>query len=180
MAIDRTERSAIGEGRQSSFEYLVTAAASVAQMAIRQGASVRLTGSDALDPADFAGRGAEHLFMILTSLARTDPDQSASLGTTMVERIGVVAPGTTLVLLTAHPDDALPGAIAHYTAAGVQTHVFFADPASFNGPASRVTSDRTEQFLGKLAAAQATVFVLRRNEERRIQPEYLQNANLNK
>jgi uncharacterized protein (DUF58 family) len=88
MAIDLARDSVVGEGRQSTLEYLVTAAASIAQLAVRQGASVRLVSGDTPDPADFAGRGSEHLFLVLSSLARAEANQPESLGSRLVERVG--------------------------------------------------------------------------------------------
>jgi uncharacterized protein (DUF58 family) len=176
MALDLSRDSVVGEGRQSTLEYLVIAAASIAQMAIRQGASVRMAASDAPDAADFAGRGSEHLFMVLTSLARAEANQPSTIGERLVERVGAIPPGTTLIVLTARQDDALPGAIAHYTSAGVQTHVFFADPQTFQDSSRRQEQERQQEYLSRLMGAQAALFILRRNEERAIQPEYISHV----
>jgi uncharacterized protein (DUF58 family) len=171
MAVDLSRDSVVGEGRQSTLEYLITAAASIAQLAIRQGASVRLVSRDIPDPADFAGRGSEHLFLVLSSLARAEADHPESLGSRLVERVGPIMPGTTLILLTAQPDDDLAGALAHYTAVGIQTYVFFADPLSFQEGPKPAAEERQQRFLSSLLGAQASVVILRRNDERQIQPE---------
>lgn len=171
MAIDLSRDSVSGEGRQSTLEYLVTAAASIAQLAIRQGASVRLVAGEEPDAADFAGRGSEHLFLVLTSLARAEATEPEPLGTHLVERVGPIMPGTTLIILTSQLDDALPGALAHYTAAGIQTHVFFADPLSFQDSPKPAAEERQQQYVSSLMGAQASVLLMRRNHERHIQPE---------
>jgi uncharacterized protein (DUF58 family) len=176
MALDLSRDSVVGEGRQSTLEYLVTAAASIAQLAIRQGASVRLVSGDSPDPADFAGRGSEHLFLVLSSLARAAADQPGSLGSRLVERVGPILPGTTLIVLTARPDEELPGALAHYTAAGIQSYVFYADPLSFQDLPKPAAEERQRQYMSSLLGAQAAVLLLRRNDERQIQPEPITDA----
>jgi hypothetical protein len=88
-------------------------------------------------------------------------------------------PGTTLVALTARPDEDLAGALAHYTAVGIQTYVFFADPLSFqpDGVSPKAAAEeRQQQFLSSLLGAQAAVLILRRNEARHIEPEPISDA----
>lgn len=176
LALDLSRDSVVGEGRQSTLEYLVVAAASIAQIAIRQGASVRLISGHEPDAADFAGRGSDHLFMALTSLARAEADMPTALGSYLVERVGAIPPGTTLIVLTSRMDDQLPSAIAQYTWAGVQTHVFFADPLSFQDTVKRRADELQQEYLSSLLGAQAAIFLVRRNDARQIQPEYISDV----
>jgi hypothetical protein len=114
--------------------------------------------------------------MVLTSLARAEAVLPVPLGSNLVERVGPIPPGTTLIALTSTVDDDLPGAIAHYTSAGVQTHVFFADPLSFQDTPKRQANERQQAFLSSLLGAQAAIYLIRRNDLRQIQPEQLSDA----
>ncbi len=175
MALDLFRDTDIGTGRQTTLEYLVLAAASIAQMAIRQGASVRLAGGSA-DPADFAGRGSEHLFMILTSLARAQAADSRPMSARLVEQVGAIMPGTTFVVLTANADENLAGALAQYASAGIPTHLFFAEPRSFHPSLRHPSEEEQQQFLESVIAAQAVPHIVRRNDDRQIRPEQIQDV----
>src|SRR2546423_579599 len=109
LALDLNEQAHAGEGKISTLEYLIRVAASLAQSAIRQGASVRLVANDEPDPAAAAGRGTEHLYAVLGALARAEAKQSQRLSETLVCRGGRRAPGTTLVVLTSGMESELPG-----------------------------------------------------------------------
>src|SRR5438094_6216291 len=65
LALDLSRIAHFGEGRQSTLEYLIRAAASIAQSALRQGAGIRLVTSDTPDVADLMGRGYDHLYSVL-------------------------------------------------------------------------------------------------------------------
>src|SRR5205823_12139443 len=96
MALDLYRGGHFGEGRQSTIEYLVRAAASIGQSAIRQGAGIRLVTSDAPDAADVMGRGSDHLYTILAGLARAEAVDPLPLSATLVRRVGSIHPGTSL------------------------------------------------------------------------------------
>lgn len=172
LALDLYKGSNIGTGKETTLEYLVRAAASIAQMAIRQGASVRLVTGDTPDPADFAGRGSEHFLMILTALARAEATDTVPLAESLVRRVGHLLPGTTLILLTAHPDIELADAIAHYSVGGTQVITLYADPASF-ASGLHTKQGATGAFLEGLVAAKVLPYMLRKNEKSHIQPELI-------
>jgi uncharacterized protein (DUF58 family) len=176
MVLDLHEGTDIGEGRQSTLEYLVKAAASIAQTAIQQGASVRLVMSDTPDPADFAGRGSEHLYTVLGSLARAEANDAEGFADTFVRRVGILAPGTTMIVLTAGLDRDLPGAIAHYTGAGAQVLVFYADGRTFS-PGGRFPSAEAQQiFIEQISGTKAVPVLIRRNDEGLIKPEQIEDV----
>jgi uncharacterized protein (DUF58 family) len=173
IVLDLYQGTNIGTGKDTTLEYLVRMAASLAQNAIRQGASVRLITGDEADPADFAGRGSEHLFAILSSLARAESTDPNPLSSRLLERVGVLHPGTSVVVLTSDADLQLPGAISHITSSGVPTMVFYADPRSFLAGHSRPSERVMNEFMEGLLSAQAIPVVLKKQAEGRLIAEQM-------
>lgn len=171
MALDLTERTDVGTGAQSTLEYLVRLAASLAEVAVRQGASVRLLTGDPEDPANQAGRGTAHMFTILTALARAQSDQRESFSATLPGRLGAIAPGATVAVLTAFADPQLAPALGELTRTGAQAQVYFADPSTFAVGLRRSDVDDLDSFLAGLLAARVTPYVLRRSEDGALHPE---------
>jgi uncharacterized protein (DUF58 family) len=175
LVLDITRRSQVGEGKESSFEYLVRVAASLAQAAIRQGASVRLVTGDDITPACAPGRGSDHLYSVLGDLARAEPVDDEPLSATLVERVGIVAPGTTLVLMTSGIDRGLAEPLSHLTADGAQVVVVYADPRSFD-PSYKTGNDELYSFMTSLYAAKTAPFVLTANPGGPLRLESAQDA----
>lgn len=173
IVLDLHQGTNVGKGIDTTLEYLVRMAASLAQNAIRQGASVRLITGDDPDPADFAGRGSEHLFAILASLARAEATDPHPLSSRLMERVGVLLPGTSVVVLTAEADSQLPGAISYITSSGAQTMLFFADPRSFLPGYSQPSERAYNEFMEGLYSAQAIPVVLKKQEESRLIAEQI-------
>jgi uncharacterized protein (DUF58 family) len=173
IVLDLHQGTNIGKGKDTTLEYLVRMAASLAQNAIRQGASVRLITGDDPDPADFAGRGSEHLFAILASLARAEATDPHPLSSRLLERVGVLLPGTSVAVLTAEADSLLPGTISCITSSGAQTMLFFADPRSFLPGHSQPSERAYNEFMEGLYSAQAIPVVLKKQEESRLIAEQI-------
>jgi uncharacterized protein (DUF58 family) len=171
MVVDNHQGSDVGAGRQSTLEYLVLAAASLAQQAVQQGASIRLVWGDDPDPADAAGRGTEHLYSVLASLARVAATEPKPLSERLTARVGHLPPGTTLVLLTADTDPGLAAAVANYTISGARAVVYYADPRSFKQNLRSPTVEAQRAFLEELNAVGAQTVLLRRTEDLLLRPE---------
>jgi uncharacterized protein (DUF58 family) len=176
MVMDLQQGTNVGEGKETTLEYLVRAAASIAQTAIRQGASVRLVTGDTPDIADFAGRGSEHLYSVLTGLARVEAADPLPLSRRFVSRVGLLTPGTTLIVLTAALDEDLPGALAHYSATGTQIAVFYADQRTFDGRFTRPTPAAQRAFMEGLLMATAAPYIIRKSQDGLLRPEPVQNV----
>jgi uncharacterized protein (DUF58 family) len=177
LAIDLREGSDVGEGNQTTLEYLVTAAASLAQMTVRQGASVRLVGGPG-DPtaASVPGHGTEQLFAVLDALARAQATEKTPLSERLFEMVGILQPGTTLVILTADLDERLPEAVAAYTSAGIQVLVVYADPRSFRTELRHPLRETQYDWYHGLGGVSAQVVLLHHNPERRLRPEVVTDA----
>ena len=86
----------------------------------------------------------------------------APMSQTLFQRVGHVAPGTTLVALTSGIDSALPGQLAHFTTGGSQVVVVYADPTSFDGSATVSRLD-LRGHMESFAGANTAPFVLTAN-----------------
>jgi len=171
LALDQHAGSCCGQGAETTFEHLVRAAASLAQAAIRQGASVRLATSLTEDASSFLGRGTDQLYAILGGLARVEPEDRERMSATLIERVGPVAAGTSLIVLTSGLDLDLPGALARYAGEGSQVAVVYADPHAFPGARSLPSRDAQRTFMQGLIAVKAIPFTLSRTESGELQPE---------
>jgi len=176
LALDLHQGSNVGEGKETTLEYLIRAAASLAQAAVRQGASVRLVTGDRPDPWDFGGRGSDHFFTILTGLAHAEATDPNLLSARLVSRVGALQPGTTIIVLTGTTDPLLPGALAHYAASGTQVIVLYADPLSFMPGARVPTPEAQRHFIEGLLGAQVLPLLIRRQEGSRLLLEPIQDA----
>lgn len=181
IALDLLRGTEVGEGSETTLEYAVRVAASVAQQAIQQGASVRLLvppdqwagqrHAVSLEVVATARRGQEQLFLILDALARVQAESAQPVSTLVEETVGNLPPGTTLLVLTARPDGALPGVLTRYTATGTNVVVLYIDPESFQGGHNRVSSAQSRQFYAELVAVRAQPFILRGGRQGDLYPE---------
>lgn len=173
VVLDLERGTEVGSGADTTLEYGVTVAASAVQLAIRQGASARLvTWRDAAaPPPPPAGRGQHQLYGILEELARVEARAPASAAEVLHNEVGVIPPGTSLLVITARADTALAGSIARYTGAGIKVVVAYVDPDSVDVDRSRALNRSAEEFLADLVAAGAQPFVVRPDPERRLYAE---------
>jgi uncharacterized protein (DUF58 family) len=170
LALDTCRLGDHGKAPDSSFEYLVRTAASLAQMAIREGATVRLVSGDSPDLDGTAGRGTEHLLGVYAALARAEAVSDTPLSAGLVARVGILPAGTTLMVLTGTPDAALADALAAYSAAGLRVVVIYADGSSW-GRTGASDHDRREQLVVGLYRVGAEVLMLRKTDGMRIMLE---------
>lgn len=169
LALDTYRGGDIGEAPESTFEYLIRAAASIAQSAVREGAGVRLVGGGASGLDSRTGRGVEHLMAVLALLAEAEATDTTRISTGLRRHVGTLTAGSTLVVLTADPDPFLAESLSAYTVAGLRSVVVVADGPSFLGKGRRVPHDSAmNAFITSLAGARAETFVLRRSETRRL------------
>jgi len=176
LALELHRGTNVGEGKQSTLEYLIRAAASLAQKAIRQGASVRLIAGGGPQGVDIGGRGSEHLYAILTALALAEATDATPLSAHLLQRIGMVSPGTTLVALTSGLDSELPGVLSYYSLSGCRVVVLYADPLSFAPDTRAISAEMQKTFWNELLASHVLPLCLQRNEQRLLLPEVIQDA----
>ena len=189
ILLDLQHGTEVGKGTETTLEYGVRLAASSAQQAIQQGAQVSLRTAYSLDEdVDISGihraasqpaRGQEQLFLILDALARVEADVQESVSSVVLETIQNIASGTTLLIITSQPDEALAEALIHYTAMGANVAVVYVDPVTFEGGQNRIKPEVASEFLLKLQAVHTHTFVLRQNPEGFLYPEVIGNGSQN-
>ena len=179
IALDLEKGTEVGEGNDTTLEYGVRLAATLAQQAIEQGTSVRLllpelANSDTsgmLAAATRDGRGQSHLYLILDALARVEANSAMSLHQLVEENAVSVQPGTTLLIITAKPDVTLSASFAPYLAIGVKIGLAYVEPASFVTGRGEREAEKSEAFLAALAALRLPTFVVRRAPNGVLNPE---------
>ncbi|HSV75000.1 MAG TPA: DUF58 domain-containing protein [Chthonomonadales bacterium] len=163
LVLDLEQGTDVGRGKDTTLEYLVRAAASVAQEAVRMGATSRLVAGSyttALAP----GRGTEQLFRILGGLARARATDPRPLHDVLLELLGSLRPLGSLVVFTAKADPRIAETLSHVAARHASIGVVYADPRSF-APESRLTTeDERRRFLDALAAVRAQIVVVQRRD----------------
>jgi len=175
LVLDLEQGTDVGEGKDTTLEYLVRAAASVAQEAVRMGATFRLLAGDDRAAAE-PGRGTEQLFRVLGGLARARATDPSPLYQALPERLGVVPAGVTLVLFTARADARIADALTHVALGRSSIGVVFADALSF-APDSRINSEEERRhFLDALSAMRAHVVVVQRRDGEGVVADALRDA----
>lgn len=176
LALDICRKSHRGSGRHSTLEYLIQAAASLAQEALRQGASIRLLTGGEQGRDTGSSRGVDHFYVILAELARVEADAAEPLSRYLFERMGRLLPGTTVVVLTSGLDAGLPPVLQRLVHTGIQVVVAYADASSFPGRDGEVSTKEVEDYVDRLCAADAVPFLLRDTHDGVLRPEWVQHG----
>ena len=142
LDLNRTDHA--GEDDESTIEYGVTAAASVARLFLSQNRSVGLmtfgTGLEVVQP----DRGPQQLSRMLEALAMAEPIGDVPLSTLLFQQARRWGRHTTLVVITAASDDRWVAALRSLTHRGVKAAVIQLDHESFGG---RAGAQETEGSL---------------------------------
>ncbi|HZO87114.1 MAG TPA: DUF58 domain-containing protein [Chthonomonadaceae bacterium] len=186
IALDLKRGTEVGQGRDTTLEYGVRLTASLAQLAVQQSASLRLLlpsdlerdgkRAPSLAAVGQAGRGTAQLYAILDALARVQAESARPASATVIETGGSLLPGTTLLVITSHPDMDLPLALARYAVTGANVAVVYIDPETFAGGRGRVSDAQRQRFFAELLSARVRPFVLRYNDQGDLTPEAVVHA----
>jgi uncharacterized protein (DUF58 family) len=122
-----------GEGEESTEEYGVILAASLAERMLRQNRAVGLVAYGARDAYVMPGRGEGQLWHLLQALARVQAGQSSPLATVLAEMRTVLGRRTTVAVITPSGDPAWVEALGPLLRRGVAPTAILLDPASFGG-----------------------------------------------
>ncbi len=122
-----------GEEEESTEEYGVILAASLAERMLRQNRAVGLVAYGAQDAYLVPGRGEGQLYRLLRALALVQAGESSPLATVLTEMRAVLARRTTVAVITPSSDPAWVGALGPLLRLGVAPVAILLDPASFGG-----------------------------------------------
>lgn len=175
IALDLEDGSVVGDEQDNTLEYAVRIAASLAQEAADQGATVRLMlpPSQTFAPtiAAFDGRGQSHLLLILDTLARVEATIKTPMREWLVEQAASIRSGTTLAVVTAKPDPGLTDAFAPYLGVGVKVGMVFVDPNSFRAMSNAQQIEKSRYFLAAMTTLHLPTYVVRHEEKGLLNPE---------
>ena len=148
-----------GEGDESTEEYIVTVAASVAQRYIASNRSVGLIAFGEEYVVVEAERGQQQLMRILESLAVAKASGEASLGSLLLEEQRRFGRHTTLVLVTASTDSSWLSPVQALVQRGVRAAVVLVDPSTFGGEGSPLV------LYGELTASDILTYVVAQGDD---------------
>jgi len=157
--LDLERRVHAGRGDESTEEYGVRIAASVARHYIVENRPVGLISFgrdlDVVEPE----RGQQQLTRILETLATASAVGDAPLGNLLMEEQRRFGRHTTLIVVTSATDDHWLTAIQSLTQRGVRAAVVLLDPTTFG-------DDRSPLLLyGQLMASDILTYVVRRGDD---------------
>lgn len=148
-----------GEGDESTEEYIVTVAASVAQRYISANRSVGLIAFGEEYTVVEAERGQQQLARILESLAVSKAAGEAPLGNLLIEEQRRFGRHTTLVLVTASTDSTWISPVQALVQRGVRVAVVLVDPSTFGGEGSPLL------LYGELTASDILTYVVAQGDD---------------
>ena len=148
-----------GEGDESTEEYTITVAASVAQRYIASNRSVGLIAFGEDYTVVEAERGQQQLSRILESLAVAKAAGEAPLGNLLMEEQRRFGRHTTLVLVTASTDSSWLSPVQSLVQRGVRAAVVLVDPSTFGGEGSPLL------LYGELTASDILTYVVAQGDD---------------
>ena len=122
-----------GGGEESTEEYGVILAASLAERMLRQNRAVGLVAHGTRDAYLVPGRGEGQLYRLLRTLALVQAGESSPLATVLTEMRAVLGRQTTVAVITPSGDPAWVEALSPLLRLGVAPTAILLDPASFGG-----------------------------------------------
>jgi uncharacterized protein (DUF58 family) len=137
IALDLARGSEFGKGRETTLEYAVKVAATLADRTLKAGGGVTLiTQMTRLTVRPREGDPAAAHFRLFDILARAKADADTSLAASV--RTARLGEGTHYAVLTSGGDPQLTACLANRVTHGDSVRVYFFEPSSFGGP--QVTS----------------------------------------
>jgi uncharacterized protein (DUF58 family) len=122
-----------GEGEESTEEYGVILAASLAERMLRQNRAVGLVAYGAQEAYLMPGRGEGQLWRLLQALALVQAGESSPLATVLTEMRALLGRRTTVAVITPSDDPAWVETLWPLLRRGVAPTAILLDPASFGG-----------------------------------------------
>jgi uncharacterized protein (DUF58 family) len=133
LVLDLDKRVQVGEGDESTEEYIVTIAASMAHRLLDSGLAVGLFAYGEEPLHELPGRGYAHQDRILRSLATVRAGGERPLESALEEGRHLGLDQSTMVIITPCVDPKWPEAATWLFRHGAQVSTVLLDPASFGG-----------------------------------------------
>jgi uncharacterized protein (DUF58 family) len=155
IVLDLNEDAHAGFGLESTEEYAVTAAASLARHLLDQGRAVGLVSQDATMPAD---RGPRQVERILEVLALVQARSQLTLSAMLLAETSRFARSSTLIIVTPSTAEAWARFCQALGGRGVHTTAVLVEAATFG------TAPSTLLLVSSLAAAHIPTYLVKRGD----------------
>jgi len=140
LILDLEAAAQLGEAQQSTEEYAVVLAASLAYRALRENRAVGLVSSDAQKTMLRPTKGRAQLWPILRTLARVSADGALPLDLVLEEVAPTLGRGVTAVVITPALEAAWLGGLLLLKRYGISSSAVLLDRESFGGQGSARTT----------------------------------------
>ncbi len=117
IVLQRTEGSELGTGAETTFEQMCGNAVFLAEQLMHQGALVQFP---TLEGKPMRTSGGERLSEIYGMMARVQADRPTSVAVEIQSNIGLLPPGSILIVMLSVPDSGLAGVVRQLRGIGVQ------------------------------------------------------------
>jgi uncharacterized protein (DUF58 family) len=157
LDLDRTVH--VGSGDDSTEEFSVRVAASIARYFLLANRSVGFISYGKRLFVEEAERGAQHYTRILEALALATPDGDVPIGTLVSEESKRFGRHTTVVVITPSTEEDWVGSLQFIAQRGVKVACVLLDAATFG------SANNSLMVFGALAAGDIYTYVVRRSED---------------
>jgi uncharacterized protein (DUF58 family) len=176
IVLDTFELGVVGAEPNTSLEYAVRTAATLARDSIQKSAMVELVVANRSSHGVarpwnglIGERGDSRLYSVLEALARVDPQTTTTISDLLASMIDHVSYGTTLVIICIHLDSDLAMMLAKCIASGIGVTLIYIDSHSFKSATSLSYITRFDPVLTEAHALGVDVFTLSWNFEGALQ-----------
>ena len=149
----------VGEGEESTEEYAVKIAASIARFFLVANRSVGFISYGNKLFIEEAERGAQHYTRILEALALSRADGDVPIGTLISEESKRFGRHTTVVVITPSTREDWVGTLQFISERGVKVAAVLLEPSTFGG------SENSLMVFGSLAAGDVYTYLVRRSDD---------------
>lgn len=164
IVLDLKQGTEFGHGRETTLEYAVKAAASLAAHSVEQGASAALVATSSEGPQWLRATDGEELYDIYEFLARAQADGDERVSGVMERAGNSIGPGTIVVILTSDLDPALLPQVARWSARRAAVCVLLLDAAAFSGK-HRGVDNGAQAYAQALSDSGARVETIRPGDD---------------
>jgi uncharacterized protein (DUF58 family) len=149
----------LGSGEESTEEYAVKIAASIARFFLVANRSVGFISYGKKLFVEEAERGAQHYTRILEALALSTAEGDVNLETLISEESKRFGRHTTVVVVTPSTSERWVGSLQFIAERGVKVACVLLEPSTFGG------SENSLMVFGDLAAAEIYTYLVRRSDD---------------
>ena len=147
LVLDLQKGVHVGSGPESTLEYAISLAASLADAGLRRGGAVGLVSNDAMSTVIESGRGEHQRNRLLEHLTLAQADGTISLASLLDSQRSQLRARGGLVIVTASTDQAWVEALLDLGGLAGRSLVVYLDPRGFGGRESLTIAPRWRQAL---------------------------------